>query len=227
MHELSFADAVRPAPTVILNLPLAEYSIGHELLLFRRRNALALLVPEEFSKLDIEAQIYAIREAIWLCSDPFSVRDRIESPSVWMLGFRWNEWKRKRWVKRLKNMLPHDYALAAAEFRIYLQEAHPRVPVPGKHAMDVLYPEEAESKGRSFGQPLIVSLYNFVRTLPNSERPRCAWDFPMAKATWLFFSELEAHGQHRIENWEERDEQSVMDEIKAERAKKPAMGGAE
>lgn len=213
MHELSFADAARPSPVVVLNLPLADYSLGHELLLFRRRNALALLPAEEFAALPFDQQIFSIREAVWLCSDAFSVRDRIEQPSVFMLGFRWSEWKRRRWVKRLKDLLPEDYALAAAEFRNYLAEAHPKIPTPGEFAMEVLYPDET-GKGRAFGQPLVVSLYQYVITLPSSERPDCAWDFPMAKAMWLFYAHMEMQGNYRIENWEERDEQSVMDEAR-------------
>jgi hypothetical protein len=217
MHELAFADAARPTPVVVLNLPLAEYSIGHELLLLRRGNALLTLSVEEFSTLDFALQIHAIREAIWLCSDPFSVRDKCERAGWFMWRFRWNEWKRRRWVKRLKHLLPEDYALAAMEFRNYLEAAHPRIPVPGRHALDVLYPDD-ESKGRAFGQPLIVSLYQFVLNMPSEERPRCAWDFPFALAMWLFFSQMETQGNYRIENFEERDEQSVMDKVKEDRA---------
>ncbi len=81
MHELAFADAARPSPVVILNLLLCEYSIGHELLLFRRRNALVISSPEEFSKLDFWEQVFYIREALWICSDPFSKRDAFERPA--------------------------------------------------------------------------------------------------------------------------------------------------
>jgi hypothetical protein len=217
MHELAFADAARPTPVVVLNLPLSEYSVGHELLLFSRQNALMLLPKEEFSSLDFDKQIFAIREAVWICSDPFSVRERFERPARIMWGLRWNEWKRRRWVNRLKNLLPMDYALAAAEFRNYLSSGHPAIPVPGKHAVDVLYPDDGDSKGRAFGQPLMLSLYHFVLSLPKTDRPKCAWDYPMAKATWLFFSRMESQGNYRIENFEEREEQSVMDELRAER----------
>lgn len=215
-HELAFADAVRPTPVVVLKLPLAEYSLGHELLLLRRRNALMVLAEGEFFKLDYWEQIHAIREAVWLCSDPYGERDRFERPKGFMLGFRWNEWKRRRWVSGLKNLSPLDYALAAAEFRNYLAAARPVIPTAGKHACDVLYPDDGAAKGRSFGQPLVLSLYNFVITLPASERPPCAWDFPFARAMWLFFAKLEAEGNYRIENFEEREEQAVMDEARAE-----------
>lgn len=216
MHELAFADAARPTPVVVLNLPLADYSIGHELLLLQRRNALVLLPPEAFQELDFSFQIHAIREAVWLCSDPFSVRERFERPARVMWRFRWNEWKRQRWVKRLKNLLPQDYALAAADFRNYLEAARPRIPAAGAFAVEVLYGDD-DAKGRSMGQPMVLSLYHFVISLPKEERPKskCAWDFPYAMATWLFFSRMESLGNYRIENFEERDEQSVMDSARA------------
>jgi hypothetical protein len=224
VHELSVADVFRPTPVTVLNLPLAEYSIGHELLLLRRRNALALLSPEEFSKLDFALQIHAVREAVWICSDPFSVRDRFEQPARFMWGFRWNEWKRRRWVNRQRHLLPHDYALAAVDFRNYLEAAHPQIPTPGKHACDVLYPED-EKSGRRFGQPMILSFYQMVIDMPESERPVCAWDFPYARATWIFFAQLETAGSFRIENFEERDEQSVMDGARSDVKRRAEDGG--
>lgn len=219
-HELAFADVVRPTPVVVLKLPLAEYSLGHELLLLRRRNALVILPEREFSKLDYWEQLHAIREAVWLCSDPFSERDQFERPKGFMLGFRWNEWKRRRWVKGLKKFLPMEYALASADFRNYLAASRPNIPTAGKHACDALYPDDGAARGRSFGQPLVLSLYHFVITLPTAERPKCAWDFPFARAMWLFFAKLEAEGNYRIENFEEREEQAVYDEAVAEAREK-------
>lgn len=220
MHEFSVADAFRPNPTSVLGLPLEPYSIGHELILLRRRNAFLTLSEAEFSLLDFWQQLHAIREAVWLCSDSYGARERFERPSWFMLGMRWNERKRRMWVCCQKELLPEDYALAVADFRNYLVEAHPRIPSPGKFAIEVLYPDDAESRGRSYGQPMVLSLYHFVIGLPAKERPKCAWDFPYAKAMWLYFSKLESGGAFRIENFEERDEQSVMDEVESERRTK-------
>lgn len=218
MHDLSVADALRPPSVVVLNLPLAEYSIGHELLLLARRNALLLLPLDEFIALDFWRQIFAIREAVWICSDRFSAWDRINRQSGIMWRFRWSEWKRQRWVRRLNSLLPADYALALAEFRNYLIAARPNVPSAGRHAVRVLYGDE-ENSNRSMGQPLILSLYRFALTLPREERPKCAWDYPFARALWMFFSQLEAEGSFRIENDREREEQAVYDEAKADSLK--------
>ena len=231
MHELSAADALRPSPVCILDLPLAEYSLGHELLLFRRRNALAVLSSEEFSKLDFSAQIYAIREAVWLCSDSFSARDRFERPARIMWGFRWNEWKRKRWVKRLANLLPEDYALAAAEFRNYMAASQRFPPMPTPHAVSVLYPNDNEESGRGFGQPLFLTLYHFVSALPKSvlldNGPTgSVWDFPYARAIWLYTTKCEMEGAFRIENAKERQVQEEKDQFLKEIAEEKAAEDA-
>lgn len=216
MHELLVADAFRPGPVCILNLPMAEYSLGHELMLLRRRNALLVLTGQEFSALDYWKQIFSIREAAWLCSDPFSERERCERVAPFMWRFRWNEWKRKRWVNRLSSLQPEDYAVAEAELRNYLRSARPHIPTAGKHAVAALYGDEPSSRGRCFGQPLVLSLYNFVITLPATERPANAWDFPFARAMWLMYARLESDGAFRMENAEEREEQSVYDEAERE-----------
>jgi hypothetical protein len=234
VHELSAADALRPSPVCILNLPLSEYSLGHELLLFRRRNALVILSETAFSELDFALQIHAIREAVWICSDSFSARDRFERPSWFMAGFRWNEWKRKRWAKRLKHLTLQDYALAAAEFRNYLSEAQSCPPIPTKHAISVLYPDDKNEHGRGFGQPFFLTLYQFVIGLPKDEWVcATAWDFPYARALWLYFAKCEAEGAYRIENAKERQvqaeleqfEREIAEEKAAEQGKVPDTGG--
>ena len=230
-HELAFADAARPTPVVVLNLLLAEYSLGHELLLFRRRNALLLASPAEFSALELWQQLHAIREAVWVCSDPASVRMRFEQPSAFMLRHRLNEFNRRRWVRSLRRMLPDDYALAAAEFRNYLAAAHSFPTCPSQHATDVLYSEEKDAAGRVFGQPFTLTLYQFVYQLPVSERPACAWDFSFANATWQYFAHCEAQGNFRIENQKEAQIQAEKDrfesEIAAEKLAEAAQAKAE
>jgi hypothetical protein len=69
MHDEAFADSVRPAPCVILRLPMRPYSIGHELLLYRRRNPFVTLDdPAKFSQLPQLEQIRAVMEAAQVCA---------------------------------------------------------------------------------------------------------------------------------------------------------------
>lgn len=219
MHELAFADAARPTPVVVLNIPLKEFSLGHALLLFRRRNPLALLSQTDFAALPLWQQIAAIKEMAWVCSDAYSERDAFERPGAFCLAFRWNEWKRRRWAAQLKHLQVSDYELAEAELRNYLAEAQAMPPMPGKFASLVLGYRK-DPPGRQFGQPLLLTLYLFVLTLPASARPLDAWDFPFALAIWLFYAECESKGAFKIENYREsrlqEEENRHLQDIEAE-----------
>ena len=103
MNECAFADASRPARCVIAKMPLLDYSIGHELILLQKRNALLLLSFKEFNGLKPAEQVYALIEAVLTCS-----RTWLENQQP----FRWfGIWK---W--RSRNT---DWPLAIAEFRNY------------------------------------------------------------------------------------------------------------
>lgn len=218
MHDTLVADALRPAPVCVLNLPLVEYSLGHEVQLLRRRNALLLSSPAEFSLLPLEQQIFAIREAVWLCSEPASNRDRIERPGVLCLAYRWNAFKRSLWQRGIRRFTADDYALACAEFRNYLAAGRPFPPTPSAHAVSVLYENEKDANGRSFGQPIVLTLFQFVvrERLHAEARLRSAWDYPFASASWLYFASAESDGAYRIENPKERQVQAERDQFERE-----------
>lgn len=229
MHDITFADAVRPAPTVILGLTLCEYSLGHELLLLTRRNAVLLSSTAEFAKLEFWQQIFAIQDAIWVCSDPFSDRDRFERPGKFMLGFRWNHWKRNRWVKYLRKLLSEDYALAAAELRNYFQAGRTSPPLADKDATAIAAGETITEGGRYLGAPALANLYEFVIskfTFPNTQY-KTAWDYPFNLASWLYFARLEADGRVNIENQKEAEIKKEMadyvEEVRAEEKAEAAM----
>lgn len=200
MNLLAYADAARPTPVSVLKLPLSRYSLGHELLLFRRRNALLVTDQADFSLLPQETQMSALREAIWICSDSFSVRDRFERPSLFQLRMRLNLLCRRIWVHKLRRLDMDDYALAHIDLRNYLAQSRDFPPEPGKFARQVLGYDKEENTGRSLGQPLVLTLYAFVLSLPADVRGHCAWDFPYAQALWLYLAKCESEGSYRIEN---------------------------
>ena len=206
MHELAFADAVRPTPVVVLNLPLLDYSIGHELLLLQRRNALLLLSPGQFSTLEFRQQAAAIREIVWICSDKFSERDRFERT---FFRLRWSELKCKIWLRRLKKLLLHDYALAEADLRNYLDAGRRLPPVAETEATEIANGEEPGSNsGRNLGAPFILSLHVFVASVirPNIN----PLDYSYSLAAWQYFASLENEGRIRIENWKEAEVKQEM-----------------
>jgi len=131
MLDTAFADAARPARRVILNLLMADYSLGHELLLLQQRNPLVMMNGAEFNALPIVAQIQSVTRAALICCRSWSEN---KGSHRW-LGF-WR-WKNRR----------ADYPLAIAEFRNYRES--------GSTFPNILPPEES---GRALGAPYFARL---------------------------------------------------------------------
>jgi hypothetical protein len=98
MNILAFADAARPARSVILGLLMLDYSIGHEIILLRQRNE---LVCGGFEQLSEPGQRTAIIRAVLVCS-----RDWRQKPHRWLRLWGWM-------IRKA------DFALAVADFRNY------------------------------------------------------------------------------------------------------------
>lgn len=67
MHDADFADAFRPPRFSVLGLGLMDYTIGHELVLWQRRNPLVATTREEFDGLPWNAKIKALSQAVLIC----------------------------------------------------------------------------------------------------------------------------------------------------------------
>ena len=218
MHELSFCDALRPVPACVLKIPLAPYSLGHEALLLSRRNALLLQTEADCNALPLDQQIFHLREAVWLCSDPASHRSRLEQPGVLCLGLRWDMFKRRLWHRRQRTLTVADYALALADFRNYL--------AAGRNLLPALSPADAEDAeayeianlgdklegGRAGGTPFIAQLITFALAteLPRKLHVRDWQDLPYAVVGNLYFTHLENEGRLAIENYREAEERAAM-----------------
>lgn len=103
MNDIAFADAARPARRVILNLLMADYSIGHELLLLQQRNPLVIMSEQEFNGLATSDKVSAISRAALACCQTWGKRN---NPHRWLTYWRWKN----------RNT---DYALAIADFQNY------------------------------------------------------------------------------------------------------------
>ena len=135
MHALAFADSTRPPRTVILRLPLLDYSIGHELLLIQQRNPLVLLNPVEFDKLPALEQKQAVIRAVLVCNRNWEDNRK---PSRWMRLWRW------------KNANA-NYAAAIADFRNYRAEGT---------TFPICNPPEGKS--REMGSPFLARLIHIA-----------------------------------------------------------------
>lgn len=225
MHDLAFADAARPTPVRVLGLTLRDYSIGHEILLFRERNALLGFKPSEFNQLPAVHQLFFLKRAALICSRDWrtncrAARGLYREPNLWL----WN------WAIRWEL---HDIPLNIAEFRNYLNAAANVLP-----ALSSKIPEDSETYqmanggedlggGRTLGSPLIAQLILFLCRLPAGQQllepgDHPVYDFPFTLAANLYFTSLEMDGDLHIENANEADVRAQMakhrEDVKREKA---------
>ena len=194
---------------------MAGYSLGHEVLLHRRRNALLTVSHAVFSKLEFWRQIHALREAVWICRQPHSYWDRIERPARFMWRYRLDMRRNKKWARSLAGLTFDDYALAVAEFRNYFNEAHTILPGPEDRAAEVCadaggYTPRSEMRGRLFGAPLVARLIDFglQEELAAKLGFKTVFDVPFGAALNLYAVRMESSGGLWIENIEEREEKA-------------------
>lgn len=193
MHELTFADAAIPQQVTILGLPLAPYCLRHELILLRQRSP--CLSEEGFNAMTYSQQVFAVTLSVQLCA---------AKKAGWL-------WKFKR----------HDYALAIAEFRNYLNEGRKLLPAlsssneADKDAYEIANNGEKMTAGRSLGSPLIAQLIHFCIAEMRLSYEE-ALESPFAHVGNLYFSNLESKGSLYIENQSEMDARADLAEKRRE-----------
>ena len=132
MNSLAFADAARPARSVILRLPMLDYSIGHEIILLRERNP--LIVPDETA--DDVKYIKAIIRAAMVCSRTWEEnRNPFRSFGMW-------SW----FVKRM------DFNRAIQDWQHYRAAG-----VTGPEVRSA-----SDGTGRALGSPHVARLLEFA-----------------------------------------------------------------
>ena len=204
-HDLAFADAVRPTPVVVLQLPLRPYSLGHEALLWQRRNALLIQSWSEFNALALNLQIRSVLDAVWICSNDWkrNHRERFVRLKSWL------------WDRKLRGA---NYPLGIAEFRNYLIAGRKLPSAPTKDALDVLYPKE-QNQGRVPGSPLLAQLYNFACSdefKVQRSHFKNVWDIPYSMVGYFYFTAIEIKGEGRIENDDELEQRQQFEQMHAE-----------
>lgn len=188
MQDTAYADAQRPAPGGVLKLPLRNYSLGHELLLLRERNAFLLVSPSDFKQLPLAERIYALHRATWICANGWeqNVFERFV-----FLKARLLQWRRR-------GLTAADYEAAAIGFFNYLAAGR-SFPQLSPRRM-----EKGEKPGRPFGGPLLAQLHEFLLGRTDVATTAAAWDYPFGAAVWRYFVKLETDGAVQIENAEEQ-----------------------
>jgi hypothetical protein len=180
----AFAVAARPAPVVIMRMKLRPYSIGHEILLTAEKNPL-LGSWDDFDKLELPQQIYAIFRAVTICAMSWEDNQKHLQGT---LGI-WMRFQISLWLLCIPK---GDIAVAIADWRTYRAD--------GTTYPKILEPEE---DGRMLGAPMMARLVALMGV--------GAFNVPLGYAQWVYFAHAEATGLCRIENEKER---SIQEQIK-------------
>jgi hypothetical protein len=169
MHEPLLAQAALPAPVRICGIPLAPYSLGHELFLIRENS------PFIFGGTVLPQDLF---EAVWICSGSFD--DCRRAPHTWTYLLKL--WLLKRRIARCDN-----FEREAESFRQYRESGTLEFPIS-----ELPRPGESGPPPRPAGAPYLLRLHDFVcwrYRLSLSE----GWDFPAgeAKMRWATYWEEE------------------------------------
>jgi len=199
MNDLAFADSARPA---------RDYTIGHELLLWRDRNPLILLSREAFNELPEEEKILSLVRAASICSRNWAENQKPE------------HWKRLwRWFKR------RDIGKDTESFHSYLENGRKLMRVLSARNQDdaAVYEiasqgEKLEAGGRYLGSPFLSQLLLFVVSDLHAPLP-AAYDMTFALAGNLYFTKLENEGRLSLENASEAETRKELEQQRADVAK--------
>lgn len=189
MHELPFADAIRPAAVSVLKLLMLRYSVGHEIVLLSRRNPLVMGSEGEFSRLAGEEQRTAIILAADVCCQTWA--EYHASYNAWQrfrIGRKWAQWRQA--------IADADYPLAIAEWRNYR--------AAGSATFTTEEMPNTGDEFRYFGQPEMASLINFLQITCGLTEAQ-AFDYPLGLARMRRLVWLESEGAVRITNAHEAE----------------------
>jgi hypothetical protein len=190
MHEIQFADAVRPARAIVLQLLLLPYSIGHELLLFQQRNPFKV----QAGPLDLPGQAQALIQAVNICSMTWA--ENHFTPRTWREKRRskkvWAKWERA--IKRGVRIAECGFGETIWDGEIEKFTGYLKA---GAAAPPVQEPEGAG--GRDMGAPFHASLLQFV-IAKMGVKPDAAYDYPLALAKFHYYTAAEASGAVNIIN---------------------------
>jgi hypothetical protein len=177
MHDALFADAVRPEGAVVLNLLMLEYSIGHELLLWRQRNPMVTHSREGFEVLPATDRREALMLAALACHRTWEGnKDQAENL--------------KQWGKSTKKL---NLETEVAKFRAYR--------IDGSHTLPTrAMPKTSGVPFHYFGSPETAMLLLFVQPLYLDFGCATPFDFPLGLARTLYLADAEAKGNVWVKN---------------------------
>jgi len=171
MHDAAFAESARPSPVRLLGFRLRPYSVGHELILQRQANPLAIGGGVELRHL---------LEAVLICSQTWKENDRMASDPF--IGLKLRLWKFR--VRR------ENLPAAVQHFRRYRE--HGTLSPPCSSPIQ-------KRTGRKPGSPFMARLALFLfQEVGVAERD--LYDYPLGLAQFLWAAHWEGQGCLNVQN---------------------------
>lgn len=186
MHDTTLADAARPVRVSILGLPMRDYSIGHEILLWRSENSFVTHTESGFDQLPEQKQKTDLFDALFTCErswvDNFTP---VRFPCLF------------GWTRRHA-----DFEAAYKAFRQYR----------GLGSLSIKTINMPRSNGghyHYFGAPEAARLFLFVldKNLHTANGIESPYDFPFGLARILYLTQIESEGGIWVENQHDRETQ--------------------
>ena len=177
MHDALFAAASRPESATVLNLALLDYSIGHELLLWRQSNPLVMHGECEFSALPAAEQREAVMNAALVCSRTWNGAPKTRR-------------ELRRWARQTRRM---DTANEVDRFLAYRYDVSKNLPTRNM-------PKTSGVPYHYFGSPETALLLLFVQPLYRDFGYPTPFDFPLGLARMLYLTDAETKGNVWIKN---------------------------
>jgi len=181
MHETTFADAFTPARATVLGVELLTFSIGHEIILWQRRNPLVIYTPESFKELPLAEKTKALGEAVQICS----IKAKEDG---------------KKWGNEVAAM---DLDVETDKWQAYRASGSLDLPT-------VKQPRQSSNTPfHYFGAPELARLINYVTTshamLIATHFKGSPLEFPLGLAKILYSTHLECEGAIWVENWQDAE----------------------
>jgi hypothetical protein len=180
MHDAIMADAARPARVSILKLPMLDYSIGHEIVLWQRRNAFVTHLPDSFDELPLVERIKALQQAVLVCCEKIPRSARF-------------------WAWRCRNLDMLDEMKKFREYRAAGSLDLPQAKIP----------KVAGAHYHYFGSPETAQLLNYVssrhQAMISAHFEGSPLNFPFGLARILYMTDAETSGAIWIKNFHDME----------------------
>jgi len=186
MHDALFADSFRPPTFTVLGLPLLDYTIGHELLMWKHRNPVVTHTLYGFKELPVEEKARALSQAVFFCCR--------RAP-------RWG-WL---WTRRCVRMDLDTQIAAFYNYRACGAQDLPTVKMPRANGVPFHY----------FGGPELARLINYIsekhEVMTRTHFGGAPLNFPFGLAKVLYSTHLETEGAIWVENYQDIKQREQRD----------------